>query len=292
MNPPSPRPRADAATTTLLAFAAAVAGLIAGAGPPGDDALPWRELLSFRPPAAVQRAVIDRGRDWAVHRIEDASGPVSLDAYTIFVDVLPEVDGRRLTAAGLLAHVRRHLGDFADPGRALFSPMTAADAATWRSDDPTGAVLLIDMKLGGLSPDSGCVVIARSTPEEWIFSTVRAGAPGMVAVLTREVAAAHPLSGNRSFGWSRRDEGRYLFYTTAADRPTRAIDAAASRVAFAAADGLWRDFQNRLAAFVNAHGGKARVGGAKAIRHDWDAVRTSAYSTAGQPAWVRIVPRP
>jgi hypothetical protein len=264
--------------------------LFIGAAGPEVDPVAWKRLVSFRPPEEIQRTVIARGSDWAVHRIEDASGRISLDSYTILIDKLPRIDGRDLSAEEFLVYLRKHFNAFADPSMAAFDPLTEADRRLWNSDDPTGAILLIDMKLAGTSPDSGCVVVSAASRDEWIFSTVRAGAPGVGALLRRDIAAAHPVSGNRAFGWSRLADGRYLLYTTAADRPTRKVDAvAADRVVFPGADRLWRGFQARLVGFVNGHGGRAEVGPVSARRFDWATIRDSdAYDVSDQPKWVPI----
>lgn len=263
--------------------------LLLGAAAPDVDPAAWKRVVSFRPPEAIQRKVNARGSDWAVHRIEDAAGRISLDSYTVVVDRLPRLNGREVSADVLLAYVRKHFDQFTDSSIAAFEPLTDADRTAWQSDDPSGAIILIDMKLGGISPDSGCVVVSSSSRDEWIFSTIRAGAPGLGALLRRDVAAAHPLSGNRAFGWSRLADGRHVFYTTAADRPTRKLDAIAERAVFPVADRLWRGYQSRLVRFINGHGGRAEAGPVSARRFDWASIRDSgAYDVSDQPAWVRV----
>ena len=95
------------------------------------------------------------------------------------------------------------------------------------------------------------------------------------------------------FRLRRQSDGTWIFFAAAADRPTRAIDAAsAERLIFPSADRLWKSYQSRLVDFINHHGGRARIGPARATRHDWAALRSSGvYDSRDQPAWVRIPPR-
>ena len=90
---------------TCVFILAALAGVAAGP----DDAAMQKRLLNFRPSEWVQKAVIAHGRDWAVHRVEDAAGPVNLDCYWVIVDKPPRVGGRQVSATGLLGYASRSL---------------------------------------------------------------------------------------------------------------------------------------------------------------------------------------
>ncbi len=188
------------------------------------DLTAWKPILSFRPDRSLQKAVRDRGSNWAIHRIEDAAGDLNLDYYAVEVKELPTVEGKDLSPEELLGWVRRRFNYFIDTSIADFSAHRETDKKLWQAHDPTGAVLLIRLKKARVNPDDGCVVIAKSHATEWIFSTVRAGS-GLTAALSRDNASAHPVSGNRAFGFVRRSDGSFSFYTIAADRPTRPLDA-------------------------------------------------------------------
>lgn len=249
------------------------------------DLSAWRNVLSFRPAAETQDVVKGMGSNWAVHRIEDAKGDVNLDIYSVEISRFPVVKGAALTPEQLVQHIRLNLNDFIDQRIAEFRPFDEANRARWEDATPTGAILLIDMKLWGISPDSGCVVTTLRSPREWIFSTVRSGHP--IAALIGNEAAAHPVSGNRAFGIYRTADGKHVFYSVAADRPTQWIDEVmAERVVFKKADELWQSMQEKVVKFINDNSGAAAKKTAQAMRYKWDAVSNSKYyAIEDQPVW-------
>jgi hypothetical protein len=248
------------------------------------DISAWKNVLSFRPSHETQQRVIDMGGNWSVHRIEAAKGQVNLDIYSVQIKKLPTVDGVATTPATLLRQIRLNLNSFLDTDVATFRPFNDTHKQLWESSDPTGSIVLIDMKLWKISPDSGCVVTTQTSPNEWIFSTIRSG--HALNALLGDEAAAHPVSGNRAFGLYK-DGDNYVFYCVAADRPTLWLDnQIADQVVFPKADQLWRSLQRKVVDFVNANGGEATVKTTSAKRFEWDLVRQSPYyATEGQPTW-------
>jgi N-acetylmuramoyl-L-alanine amidase len=232
------------------------------------DLGPWARLVSFRPPETVQRSLAKHVPEWTVHRLEAANGPINLDHYPVEVRTLPEVDGLRLTAEQLLAHVRTHLDDFVDTRMCSFQPYDEDEASKWASADPVDAVVHIDMRSGAdwANPDDGSVVCAEAAPDHWIFSTIWTLGDG-----------GHPVSGNRWFGFSE-ESGTLTFSTRGADRPTTLADAALADVIFTSAHALWMSLQQGIARFVNEHGGDASVGVAHSERYDWPAVSLLHWS--------------
>lgn len=300
-------------THMIIGFSLAIIPLLTAAprGQPLPDAT-WKTILSFRPLADVQRAIHDRGVGWAVHRIEDAKGgQLNLDYYSVNISRMPTVGGKRLSAEDLLAHVRRNLKNFVDNDLATFEPFEPRDAKRWSAADPSSAVLLIEIYLArnGVCSvprdlprwacpanltllDYASVVVSEASPTRFRFSTVKGGT-GWTAIADRSRPGAHPVSGNREFGFSPRAAGGYSFYSIGADRATRSIDEFWGQPSlrdqgFLAGDALWRSYQARLAAFVNANGGEAELGFAESTRRDWNTASgdKSLYDTAGQPAWV------
>lgn len=252
----------------------------------------WKSLISYMPAEATQRAVIGRGSQWCVHRIEDAYGRLSLDYYPVTISRLPTVDGKRLSHEQLLEHLRKNLDGFVDHQFARFAPFAEPDKKQWASSNPKGAVLLIDIKVNRVVTDLACVVTAEAGPREWRFSTIRAG-EAMKAVNDRTNAGAHPVSGNRAFGFTPRSDGSAVFYTIGADRATRASDEfwgipGMRDIGYDMADKLWRSWQQKLVKFVNANGGVATVGKSRAHRLEWDTVRDSKYFDASARRWVKV----
>jgi hypothetical protein len=240
----------------------------------------WKQILTFRAPTTLQDAVKAHGGDWFVHSIEEADGPLSLDYYSVHIDKFPKRNGTEMSAEELLTYIRTHINIFVDTDIAEFNPLEESEAK-WQSSSPLGSLLRIDMKLFNVNVDDGCVVVARSTESEWVFSTIQAGHP-----LEPGSAAAHPVSGNRAFGFVKASSGPYVFYTIAADRTTRLVDTLVASKAYEAQDKLWRSFQQKLLDFVNNNEGHAKLGETKAgaeYKFNWDAVSNSDYfwSTKG-----------
>lgn len=288
--------RRIAGSSVALLLAATLPGFVLGRVG-GRDLGPWKALLSFRPDPKVQRAVHERGPTWTVHRIEGGSGMVNLDYYPIKVLELPTVGGHKLEPAELLAHIRLNLNDFVDTDISKFEPFKRQDEAAWKTEDPDGAILLIDIKLAPGVSDLALVVTSMRDSNEWIFSTVRGGS-GFKALNNRDNPGAHPVSGNRAFGFVR-GKGSWTFYTRGADRATRPMDEfwgirGAREIGFRQADRLWRSFQKKVVAYVNSHGGNAEIDerGTTSARYDWDKLKSDkkVYDLTGEPDWVPVPP--
>jgi hypothetical protein len=264
------------------------------------DLSAWRALLSFRPSVATQKQVQGRGDSWTVHRVEDGSGRVNLDYYPVEVTVLPTVAGVQWQPAQLLEHVRKHINDFVDRDITIFEPWINRDTQLWNSSQPLGSVLMLQIILtnafGVKIIDWAPVVTSQYATNEWRFSTVRGGS-GWTAINDRNQPGAHPVSGNRAFGYVPSSLGPWTFYTLGADRATRPADQFwgapwAREIGFQKADVLWRTFQQKLTDFVNSHAGQAQIkyAATHSSRYDWEIVKndSSIYNTANQPKWVAV----
>jgi hypothetical protein len=227
------------------------------------DLRAWADLLSFRPPLALQRGLRGRGPlggDWWVHRIEEAWGDVNLDYYPVTVTSLPTIV---FDADELLLHIRLFLDpEFVNTAVAEFSPYDASiDGPKWLSSSPTGAVIHIDMKAGGINLDDGSVLTAEADASHWRFSTIWTSGD-----------FGHPVSGNREFGYVTNADGSFTFYTRGADRTTALLDLTAANAVYSGADTLWQSFQTKVAAYVNANRGSATAGPRIWARYRWPTV--------------------
>jgi hypothetical protein len=239
----------------------------------------WKDVISHRPPVSVQRSL--RSRGWNTLPIEDAAGDdTSLDFFPILVMEFPRYSsGRRLSASELLEYIRLHFNAFNSPSLANYEPYDASDKSKWESSSPLGAVIHIDLRIPSdlpptySNPDDGSVVVSQSTSQDWVFST-----------LWTNGDLAHPVSGNRQFGYAQMSTGAYVFYTRGADRPTRWIDSALAPVLFLGQTKVWKSYQARVAQFVNAHGGKAKVCLYVQLLRHWSAVKP--YWHPSRP-WVK-----
>lgn len=237
------------------------------------DLSAWQHLIRFTPPADVSKTLYDKMNaitpeftlwdGWPVQPLWRASGPINLDYYPVRVTRMPQRNGRAMTAGELLEAMRLRLNHLVDNRYANFAPYDDDEARLWASGNPEGAVLHIDMRMGGewANPDDGSVACTRKRPDHWIFSTIWTVAD-----------AAHPVSGHRQFGVIPSADG-VIVYTRGADRPTRLLDAAVQDTIFSGAHSLWMSLQQGLKAWIEGAGGSADIMTPISQRHDWDAVR-------------------
>lgn len=208
----------------------------------------WADLFNWTVPAAVDAEV--RRRGMSVQRIRDAVGSLNLDRYEVRCTRLPS----GYTAEALLDHVRRNMNSFVDTGNTEFDPYSAADRTRWEGPSPVGAIFNLDI----IGPDNAAVVGSLVEPRRFRFTTIETPDTG-----------SHPVSGHREFGV--RPEGdAHVFYTRGADRSTLGI---AETLIFAGGDSLWKSFQRKLAAFINANGGAATAPARFSERFHADVVR-------------------
>jgi hypothetical protein len=234
-----------------------------------DGPMAAEPLISYRPPTVVQREFRNRGGIlWHIQAIEHGDGALNLDNYRVKILKLPSrrgIDSLR----GLLDFVRLNINQFIDPGRARFSPYSAADGARWNSNNPVGAVLHIDLgpDLGPANPEDGSVLCSSYSDTHWIFSTVHTPADQY-----------HPVSGSRQFGFytvSGPSVGgtESFVYVRAADRVSPSfLNAELSSIfnlIFEGGHQTWLSFQRRLAAYVNVTGGKATIVPPYSARYPW-----------------------
>lgn len=262
----------------------------------------WCDLMKHKPPPDVMKELEARGM--SLHHIENAKGGgVNLDYYPVSIEQMPIVNGQRMTPDQLLNYMRNNTDTFFDPSITDFNPYASdgSDARRWQGQNPLGSVFNINMGAGGINVDDGSVVASQVTNRNWIFSTVE----------TPWGDWSHPVSGNREFGYTDFGNGQTVFYTRGADRltgymdtfmnwssaqvmePGRAVLDMMSRarygpfgalsppaqisgekgLAFTGADNAWQGFQQRLAGFVNANGGKATIQPRVSARHNYEEMK-------------------
>jgi hypothetical protein len=251
----------------------------------------WGDLISFRPPAAVQQRIAEEPLEAQVQAIEHARGNINLDYYPIVIHRFPwnteawGPEGRH-DAKSLLELFRRFLvgsrqKKLLDTEICEFSPFNDEEKERWFDGDALGSVLHIEMlakDFAAFNIDDGSVVCSQASSTEFRVSTVRIGEDGY-----------HPVSGNREWGvwrsgsatgvdridWS---TGRHYeltvdewtFYTRGADRLSTL--AQPEGITFAEGDRLWRSMQARFCSYIIDHGGAAYVRTPISQRADWDTV--------------------
>ena len=103
------------------------------------------------------------------------------------------------------------------------------------------------------------MVVSKSTPSSWIFSTIKDPLNGL-----------HPVSGNREFGFTKNMNVSYTYYIKGVDRITdpfvnlanvlttkniNNLDGAPLKLA----DWLWESLQDGISDYISKSGGKATV---------------------------------
>jgi hypothetical protein len=213
----------------------------------------WRDLVRFRvAPGIIDAFRSPLGDTYSIQRIEAAkSDDVNLDYYPVYVAVMPVILGVRLEARQLLAVVRQRINLFVDTRISSFEPASDRDASRWRSVDPRGAVIYIDIE----GPDNAYVVCSDISPTFWRFSTLTKLYPAVFG--PNRPLDEHPVSGTREFGFSGTPQ-RAVFYTKGADRGSWPVEWI-NRQAFSGGHRLWLSFQRGLVDFVNRNGGRAQT---------------------------------
>lgn len=213
----------------------------------------WRHLANYRPSQEAMDSIVRWRRELvrftSVQSLSDGYGPVNLDYFPIVIQTLPIVDGRRLNAAEFLVYLRTNLGTFLDPAIAV---VHVDDAEALKKGNPTvvrfDIITSINLGVAKARADfeTAAVFLSDSRENRWVFTTI-----------FDLSSLDHPVSGNREFGYFRRNDGAYVFYTRGVDR-TSGIRFDLFRFdVFSNAELLWEGWQSKVNAFVNTHYGKA-----------------------------------
>ncbi len=233
----------------------------------------WADLVSFRPPASVQRALhndpdISSGQ---FQPVEDAIGPINLDYYPVRIDAFPTIQGQTFTPSDLVEYVRLNINSLQAISGFSFAPTTftpwnARHRRIWQSSSPVGTFLFLDLT----GPENASVVCTYYDATHWRFSTTYTD-----SWYSASSVEHHPVSGNREWGIFKNDRGTYMFYTRAADR-TLYIDHPS--IGYGVGDVLWRGLQAGVAKFVNSNGGSATVETPITLRPAWPDVAQCCHN--------------
>ncbi len=255
----------------------------------------WRYQINFKPPQSVinkleqlaqdvafmnsmDRPIENLPNSWFVQSIKNAEGiAINVDNFSVYFTEFPVINGQRVDMNGLMDYVRTNINDFVSPDHGSFSPHSATgtdEGAIWNSSNPVGAVLSIAIPV-----DQGSVICSQYSPgyqsASWTFSTIH-----------DPYNNNHPVSGNRTFGIYESGNG-WVFYTQGADRLTGYFDSLLGIVTkamngqelqFAKSDEMWKNFQAKIAQFLNENDGISGVNTAEVRtpvtnRPDWQKVK-------------------
>lgn len=222
----------------------------------------YQQVGSFKP----SQAIIDRLKtlqtmepstvlnNFNLQSLKDATGPViNSDFYPVKITQLPT----GMTMATLTEYFRKNLNSFITPGLASFTPYVDAHIDDTQLFNKTGAQsvgALIHISMA----DDGTVV-------ESDYQSTTNYAYYKFSTMASPLDNSHPVSGNREFGVYKdpTHTGQYVFYTMGVDRTSDWMFATVNGVIpgysiiFNGADKLWKDMQDHMIKYINAHGGQA-----------------------------------
>lgn len=181
---------------------------------------------------------------------EGYTNDLNTDYYSAKITKMPVINGSTMTSKELLKHIRLNINSFINTKYADFQPYSSSiDGPVWRSDNPLGAVMKIDI----MGPDNASVVCSFYSSDElgWGFTTIEAPATG-----------EHPVSGNREFFISEKS-GYNLFVIKGLDIGSSGIPGLGlpilEGIGYSIADKLWKSMRQKVMNFINSNGGSATV---------------------------------
>lgn len=135
-----------------------------------------------------------------------------------------------------------------------------------------------DINLPGPFIQDGSVISSYQSSQSWNFTTIESPADWN-----------HPVSGNRTFGYTNNGDGTATFFTRGVDRLSNNWYETAQNLGgfpYAKADDLWKSFQQGIKDYINQHGGNATINNPVHWRPDWTDVkgvldRTKSIATLG-----------
>jgi hypothetical protein len=167
---------------------------------------PWTPLERFEASKSLN-PVIGTVQTTAAYGV----GQMNNDFYSITVDAKTD------TPESLANFLRTNLDRLVFGGTTYsFSAYDSSNELTWKSSQPKGSVMtfvLASLSMIGVGgPEiKASVVMSCQGASSWIFSTVETPKDGW-----------HPVSGNRSFGVTKNNDGSLSIWTKGADRAVNA----------------------------------------------------------------------
>lgn len=201
-----------------------------------------KDLILFYPNLSIIKNLLNR--NITIQRIENGSGDLYLDYFSVEISQFPKLNGKRFNPQEFLNYVRVNLNYFVDTDNSEFYPFTQEDNIIWKSTNPEGAVVEIDI----FGPYNGAVVVGKYTQNFWIFSTLD----------VPEGPGNHPINGNRQFGIDYVN-GKYRIFTRGADTVNSLILNALRPAVTLGQKNLWESFQDKILTFINNYGGIAKA---------------------------------
>ncbi|MBD0377347.1 MAG: hypothetical protein ICV51_17180, partial [Flavisolibacter sp.] len=220
----------------------------------------WAYLLKFKVPDTMVAKLKARNMSVQYVHNESYSNDLNIDFYRLRIDKYPTVNGVQLNAQSMIKYIRLNINKLVDTSYCDFNPLNSTiDLPIWLSDDPTGAVLKLDIK----GPDNASVVVSFAQPHGWRFTTV-----------TTPDTGRHPVSGHREFFIAKDPAtGGTYFVIKGLDMMSTGLAGLGFPIGgwwgFRQADFLWKSMREKVMAFINLNGGRARQDITYSERIEW-----------------------
>jgi len=245
-----------------------------------DSLNPWMRATSFRPDAETQQKLASvapnaEGKRWQFARVERSRGDLILQSSGLVVTKLPAVQGHVFSSRELLAYLRLHLPEFAEPGQAQFALLNEADKPNWETT--TGLGTLLTLTTPGL-PQTHCVLTENSS-DRWTLSFIQpegaASAEALAGNIQFTVSQATPLDGTII-------ELRAALRASAA--PTREDEQKLADAAQAA----WTNLMDKVRLFVEGNNGACipELLGSTSRMVPWDLVAKAFHQPSS--GWIAL----
>jgi len=238
---------------------------------PCEDLPKWQAVSSIPIPTSVEERLsvlesqiggladlLSLNDDWELQELKDGSGTVvNMDEFSVNVS-LPN----SISPESVLEHIRTDFLSQLNGASFTPHPNLPNEGNRWNNPSTSlGSILSIDML------DDGSVICIQKSSRRWTCTTIE-----------DPFNYAHPVSGNRQFGFEVNSNGSYTFYTRGVDRMTNFIEASTRDVVdFATnmdmldlANPVWVSFQNIISNHVNSQGGIASINTPVKHRPDYD----------------------
>ncbi len=221
----------------------------------------WQDIATHQIPQSVKTKLQNIPNQnsywssWNITDLDDGAGArINMDLFPIKISTMPNKPNstQKYTPAEFFDFFRKNINLFAEK----FTPIednyyNIHDTALWNSSNPLGSLIHINIPI-----DDGTVICSGFSTNTWIFSTIK-------APLGWSYDGIHPVSGNRAFSYYMEGSTMYI-YTRGVDRTsyinndnTPKINYIMEAIAFAGADDLWSEMQNKLSTYVNNRGGSS-----------------------------------
>lgn len=228
---------------------------------PCEEITFWNTLLNHKFSEKIEKRFKElKEKKCRIQYLSEAGGKIiNLDYFPVTVRVLPknQATGQQYTPEEFLTRIRLNSNHFVNKKMATFSAsnlLGKEEESRWSSNNPVGALMHINIPFPA---GDGSVICTEFTPTYWIYATIQT--PWKIFGQGND--GKHPVTGIRQFGFTKNNDGSYIFFTKGVDRMSRKLMAIVAentmKNPFKDADKLWQSMRIGIYDFVTQNGGSA-----------------------------------